>query len=80
MDLVSVGFFGLWSPAGVALARRAVLEAALLESVRDEAVSARILATGAIPRALGASEFARFLAGEVARLGGLVRATGMRAD
>jgi tripartite-type tricarboxylate transporter receptor subunit TctC len=80
VDLVSVGFFGLWSPSGVAEARRAALEAALLESVRDEAVAARILATGAIPRPLGAAVFARFFAGEVARLGELVRATGIRAD
>lgn len=80
VDLVSVGWFGLFVPRGVAADRTARLEAELLAAARDEAVAARITASGGIPRAMPGLEFAAFIAEETRRLGELVRAAGIRAD
>jgi tripartite-type tricarboxylate transporter receptor subunit TctC len=80
VDLVSVGWFGLFVPRGVPADRVARLEAELLAAVRDEAVAARITGSGSIPRALPGPEFGAFIAEEVRRLGDLVRAAGIRAD
>lgn len=80
VDLVSVGWFGLFVPRGTPAERRARLEAETLAAVRDEAVAARIVASGSLPRAMPGDEFAAFIAEEVRRLGELVRAAGIRAD
>jgi tripartite-type tricarboxylate transporter receptor subunit TctC len=80
VDLVSVGWFGLFVPRGVAADRIARLEAELLAAVRDEAVATRIITSGSIPRAMPGTEFAAFIAEETRRLGELVRAAGIRAD
>ena len=80
VDLVSVGWFGLFVPRGVVAERVALLEAELLAAVRDEAVATRITASGSLPRAMPGAEFAGFIAEETHRLGGLVRAAGIRAD
>ncbi|UPY35996.1 tripartite tricarboxylate transporter substrate-binding protein [Sediminicoccus sp. KRV36] len=80
VDLVSVGWFGLFVPRGTPADRVARLEAELLAAVRDEAVAARITASGSIPRAMPGTEFAAFIAEETRRLGELVRATGIRAE
>jgi tripartite-type tricarboxylate transporter receptor subunit TctC len=80
VDLVSVGWFGLFLPRGVAAERVARLETELLAAVRDEAVATRIAASGSLPRALPGAEFATFIAEETRRLGDLIRAAGIRAD
>ena len=80
VDLVSVGWFGLFVPRGTPAERVARLEAETLAAVRDEAVAARIVASGSLPRAMPGSEFGAFIAAEVQRLGELVRAAGIRAD
>jgi len=80
VDLVSVGWFGLFVPRGVATDRLARLEAELLAAVRDEAVATRIIASGSLPRAMPGAEFGAFITGETRRLGELVRAAGIRAD
>lgn len=80
VDLVSVGWFGLFVPRGVAADRVARLEAELLAAVRDESVAARITASGSLPRAMPGAEFGAFIAEETRRLGELVRAAGIRAD
>jgi tripartite-type tricarboxylate transporter receptor subunit TctC len=80
VDLVSVGWFGLFVPRGVATDRVARLEAELLAAVRDEAVATRIIASGSLPRAMPGAEFGTFITEETRRLGELVRAAGIRAD
>jgi tripartite-type tricarboxylate transporter receptor subunit TctC len=80
VDLVSVGWFGLFLPRGVAADRAARLEAELLAAVRDDAVATRIIASGSLPRAMPGAEFGAFIAEETRRLGELVRAAGIRAD
>ncbi len=80
VDLVSVGWFGLFAPRGTPAERVARLEAETLAAVRDEAVASRIVNSGSMPRAMPSAEFAAFIAEEVRRLGDLVRAAGIRAD
>jgi len=78
VELVSVGWFGLFAPRATPAARRATLEAALQAAVAT--VSARITGSGSIPRPLRGPEFAAFIAEETSRMGALVRAAGIRAD
>jgi len=80
VDLVSVGWFGLFVPRGTPVDRVARLEVETLAAVRDEAVAARIVASGSLPRAMPGAQFAAFMVAEVQRLGELVRAAGIRAD
>ncbi|MBR0655684.1 Bug family tripartite tricarboxylate transporter substrate binding protein [Plastoroseomonas arctica] len=80
LDLVSVGWFGLFLARGVPAARVVRLEAEALAAIRDPAVAARIEASGSLPRAMPGAEFATFIAEETQRLGALVRAAGIRAD
>lgn len=80
VDLVSVGWFGLFAPRGVAAERVARLAAELLAAVRDEPVATRITASGSLPRAMPGADFAAFITEETRRLGDLVRAAGIRAD
>jgi tripartite-type tricarboxylate transporter receptor subunit TctC len=80
VDLVSVGWFGVFVPRGVAAERMARLEAELLAAARDEAVAARITASGSIPRATSGATFTAFIAEETRRLGELVRISGIRAE
>jgi tripartite-type tricarboxylate transporter receptor subunit TctC len=80
VDLVSVGWFGLFAPRGTPADRIARLEAETLATVRDSTVAARIVTSGSIPRAMPGAEFGAFIAEEVRRLGELVRAIGIQAD
>jgi len=80
VDLVSVGWFGLFVPRGTPAERLARLEAETLAAVRDQAVASRIVASGSMPRASSSADFAAFIAEEVRRLGDLVRVAGIRAD
>lgn len=80
VDLVSVGWFGLFAGRGTPTNRLAVLEREALAAVRDEAVATRILNSGSIPQPMDGAAFGRFIATEVARLGELVRVAGIRAD
>lgn len=80
VDLVSVGWFGLFAPTGVPAGVLARLGAEAAAAAGDPAVAARISATGSIPNALPGPAFAAFIAEEVLRLGELVRVAGIRAD
>lgn len=80
VDLVSVGWFGLFAPSGVAPGVLARLGAEAVAAAGDAGVAARISATGSIPNAMAGPAFAAFIAEEVRRLGELVRGTGIRAD
>ena len=78
VDLVSVGWFGLFAPAATPAERRTRLEAALQAAMA--LASPRILASGSIPDALNGTAFAGFIAEETRRMGALIAATGIRAD
>ncbi|WP_206931692.1 Bug family tripartite tricarboxylate transporter substrate binding protein [Roseococcus thiosulfatophilus] len=80
VDLVSVGWFGLFAGRGTPPERVAVLEREALAAVRDEAVATRIRGSGSIPRPMDGAEFRAFIASEVARLSETVRVAGIRAD
>jgi tripartite-type tricarboxylate transporter receptor subunit TctC len=80
VDLVSVGWFGLFAPRGVPADRLARLEAETLAATRDDAIAARIVASGSLPQALPGADFARFIAAETTRFGELVKVAGIRAD
>jgi tripartite-type tricarboxylate transporter receptor subunit TctC len=80
VDLVSVGWFGLFAPRGVPPERVARLEGELLAAARSEAVQGRIAGSGSIPRPMPGVEFASFIAEETRRMGELVRAANIRAD
>jgi len=80
VDLVSVGWFGLFAPSGVPAPRVARLEAEALAAIADPGVAARIEASGSLPRGMPGAAFAAFIAEETQRLGALVRAAGIRAD
>jgi tripartite-type tricarboxylate transporter receptor subunit TctC len=79
VDLVSVGWFGLFLPRGAAADRVERLEEATA-AVRDEVVAARMVASGILPRPMTGAAFGAFIEAETRRLGGLVRATGIRAE
>lgn len=80
VDVVSVGWFGLFAIAGTPPAILARLEREAVAAASDPGVAARITATGSIPQPLAGTAFAAFIAGEVRRLGELVRAADIRAD
>ncbi|MBR0647829.1 Bug family tripartite tricarboxylate transporter substrate binding protein [Plastoroseomonas hellenica] len=80
VDLVSVGWFGLFAQRGVAADRLARLEAEALAATRDPVVAARIAESGSLPRAMPGADFGRFIAAETQRLAELVRVAGIRAD
>ncbi|SDD38462.1 Bug family tripartite tricarboxylate transporter substrate binding protein [Belnapia rosea] len=80
LDLVSVGWFGLFLPRGVPEARAARLEAEVLAALAEPGLVARIEASGSLPRPMPGAKFGRFLAGEVERLAALVQAAGIKAD
>lgn len=80
VDLVSVGWFGLFTPRGVPTDRVARLEAETLAAVRDPAVTARIIESGCLPWPLPGPAFGAFVAEETRRMGELVRTAGIRPD
>ena len=80
VDLVTVGWFGLFVPAQVPQARKAVLEQQALAAVRDPALSARIADSGCIPRSMDGKTFEAFIDGETKRLGEVVRSAGIVAS
>jgi tripartite-type tricarboxylate transporter receptor subunit TctC len=80
VDLVSVGWFGLFLPRGAAADRVERLEKEATAAVRDEVVAARMVASGILPRPMTGAAFGAFIEAETRRLGGLVRATGIRAE
>ena len=80
VDLVSVGWFGLFAARAVPADRAARLEAETVAAASDPAVATRIVESGSLPRPLPGAEFGRFIADEVARMGATIRAAGIRAD
>jgi len=80
VDITSTGWFGLCVPAGVPEPILDRLEAELKAAIEEPELRARILAGGAVPRAMGRAEFARWMAEESARWRVVIEAVGARAD
>jgi tripartite-type tricarboxylate transporter receptor subunit TctC len=80
VDIVSTGWFGLCTPAGVPEPILARLEADLMASIDDPELRARITAGGSIPRKMGRVEFARFMQEESDRWKVVIQAVGATAD
>ena len=80
VDVVSVGWFGLFVPRGTPAERVVRLEAETLAAVQDGALAARILASGSLPRPLDGAAFGAFVEEETRRLGELVRVAGIRVE
>jgi len=80
IDIVSTGWFGLCTPAGVPEPILARLETELLAVMDEPALQARIIAGGAVPKRMGRAEFAEFMAAESARWRLVIQAVGATAD
>jgi tripartite-type tricarboxylate transporter receptor subunit TctC len=80
VEIVSTGWFGLCTPAGVPEPILARLETDLLASIDDPGLRDRILAGGAVPVRMGRVEFARFMQEESDRWKVVVQAVGATAD
>ncbi len=80
VDIVSTGWFGLCTPAGVPEPILARLETELLAVIEEPELSARIVAGGAVPRKMGRAEFARFMQEESERWKVVIQAVGATAE
>jgi tripartite-type tricarboxylate transporter receptor subunit TctC len=80
IDIVSTGWFGLCTPAGVPEPILARLETELLAVMDEPALQQRIIAGGAVPKRMGRVEFAQFMAEESARWRVVIQAVGATAD
>jgi tripartite-type tricarboxylate transporter receptor subunit TctC len=79
VDITSTGWFGLCTPAGVPEPILARLDAELGAIVEDPTFSARLAATGSVPRRMGREDFTRFMAEESQRWRGVIEAVGATA-
>ncbi len=80
VEIVSTGWFGLCTPAGVPEPILARLEAELLTAMDDPGLRERIEAGGSVPRKMGRTEFARFMQAESDRWRVVVQAVGATVD
>ncbi len=81
MDIVSMGWFGLCTPAGVPEPILERLHAETVAAVREPETAARIVQSGAVPRPSSSrAQFAGFMAAESARWRPVIQATGATAD
>lgn len=80
VDIVSTGWFGLCTPAGVPEPILARLETELDAAIDDPTLRERILTGGAVPRKMGRAEFARFMHDESQRWKVVIQAVGATAD
>jgi len=79
-DIVSMGWFGIVTPAGVAEPILERLHRDAVAALEEPALRERIIATGAIPRPMARAEFARFMAEETQRWRPVIEATGARVE
>jgi len=80
VDIVSTGWFGLCTPAGVPEPILARLETELGTIMEEPALRERIVAGGALPRRMGRADFARFMSEESERWRGVIQAVGATAE
>lgn len=75
-----VGFYGFLAPAGTPREAVATLSEAFRQVLATPELRSRMVTQGADPAFLGADDFAKFLAGEMPRWAGAVKASGARLD
>lgn len=80
VEIVSTGWFGLCTPAGVPEPILARLETELAAVMEEPELRQRIVTGGAVPRRMGRAEFARFMAEESERWRVVIQAVGATAD
>jgi tripartite-type tricarboxylate transporter receptor subunit TctC len=80
VEIVSTGWFGLCTPAGVPEPILARLEATLGVVMEEPELRGRIITGGAVPRRMGRVDFARFMQEESDRWRVVIQAVGARAD
>jgi tripartite-type tricarboxylate transporter receptor subunit TctC len=80
VPIVSTGWFGVVTPAGVPAPILARLNEATVASLNEPALRERIAALGSFPRPGTPEEFARFMADESAKWRPVIEATGATAD
>jgi tripartite-type tricarboxylate transporter receptor subunit TctC len=80
VEIVSTGWFGLCTPAGVPEPILARLEAELAAIIEEPELRSRIVTGGAVPRRMGRQDFARFMGEESERWRVVVQAVGATAD
>jgi tripartite-type tricarboxylate transporter receptor subunit TctC len=80
VDIISTGWFGLCTPAGVPEPILARLETELLAVIEEPELRNRLIAGGAVPRRMGRSEFATFMREESERWRVVVQAVGATAE
>lgn len=80
VEIVSTGWFGLCTPAGVPEPILARLEAELGTVMEDAELRQRILTGGAVPRRMGRADFTRFMSEESERWRVVIQAVGATAD
>lgn len=80
VEIVSTGWFGLCTPAGVPEPILARLETELAAAMEEPELRQRIVAGGSVPRRMGRAEFARFMAEESERWRVVIQAVGATAD
>lgn len=80
VEIVSTGWFGLCTPAGVPEPILARLETELTAVMQEPELRQRIVTGGAVPRRMGRTDFARFMAEESERWRVVIQAVGATAD
>jgi len=80
VEIVSTGWFGLCTPAGVPEPILARLEAELAAVMEEPELRQRIVTGGSVPRRMGRADFARFMAEESERWRVVIQAVGATAD
>lgn len=80
VEIVSTGWFGLCTPAGVPEPILARLETELAAVMEEPELRQRIVTGGSVPRRMGRTEFARFMTEESERWRVVIQAVGATAD
>ncbi|WP_237214838.1 Bug family tripartite tricarboxylate transporter substrate binding protein [Falsiroseomonas oryziterrae] len=80
IQIVSTGWFGLCTPAGVPEPILARLESELGAIMEEPALRERIIAGGSLPRRMGRADFARFMSEESERWRVVIQAVGATAE
>ena len=78
--VVSIAWFGIHAPAGTPRAIVSKLHAETAKIVQEPVIRDRLLNEGAEPVGSTPEQFAKFVAGEIAKWTGVVKAAGIKAD
>jgi tripartite-type tricarboxylate transporter receptor subunit TctC len=78
--LVALNWMGVSAPAGLPAEIAARLHAEVAAALQTAAVRERLASVGVVPDSMSQEAFGAFVAGQIASIGGAVRAMGIRAD